>query len=115
MARRKLSWTKRNLKKAKQVSLIMEELSDYLPLTLRQIYYRLVTGRTFNFAVCPQSDRSANDALIFPFKKFSLEGELLNRAKEGSFRADARKKNYFSLIGEPMQAGCDTNSLRNKK
>jgi len=42
MSRRKFSWTKHNLDKLNKVKIILKELDEYKPLTLRQIYYQLV-------------------------------------------------------------------------
>ncbi len=43
MARRKWSWTKLQLQRAENVLEVVNELQEYWPLTLRQIYYRLVS------------------------------------------------------------------------
>lgn len=40
--RRKWSWTKHQLDKLNKVHEVLDEFSDYKPLTLRQIYYQLV-------------------------------------------------------------------------
>ena len=42
MARRVFSWTKKQLDKLNKVIEVLNELDDYKPLTLRQIYYQLV-------------------------------------------------------------------------
>lgn len=42
MARKKVSWTKFQQGKLKKVLEVLNELEDYKPLTLRQIYYQLV-------------------------------------------------------------------------
>ncbi|MCD4786114.1 MAG: hypothetical protein K8T10_20015 [Candidatus Eremiobacteraeota bacterium] len=42
MARRKWSWTKKQFDKLNKVQEILEELDEYKPLTLRQVYYQLV-------------------------------------------------------------------------
>ena len=42
MARRKFSWTPGNLEKLRQVQIILEQLHQYKPLTLRQVFYQLV-------------------------------------------------------------------------
>jgi len=44
MARRKWSWTELQLERAENVKTVTEELRQYWPLTLRQIYYQLVIG-----------------------------------------------------------------------
>ena len=41
--RRRLNWTQKQIDKLAQVQIILDELQDYLPLTLRQIYYQLVS------------------------------------------------------------------------
>jgi hypothetical protein len=46
MARCKWSWTKFQLEKLDKVKVILDELIDYKPLTLRQVYYQLV-GKGF--------------------------------------------------------------------
>ena len=40
--RRKFSWTGKQVDKLNKVTEILNELKDYKPLTLRQIYYQLV-------------------------------------------------------------------------
>ena len=40
--RRPLTWTKHQLDKLNKVQIILEELEEFKPLTLRQIYYQLV-------------------------------------------------------------------------
>jgi len=42
MARRRLSWTKNNVSRLEKVKEILFDLSEYKPLTLRQVYYQLV-------------------------------------------------------------------------
>lgn len=42
MARRGFSWTKKQQVKLRKVIEVLDELNDYKPLTLRQIYYQLV-------------------------------------------------------------------------
>jgi hypothetical protein len=43
MARRKWKWTEKQLDKLNKVTVILDELKEYKPLTLRQIYYQLVS------------------------------------------------------------------------
>jgi len=42
MARRQFKWTEKQFDKLNKVEVVLEELKDYKPLTLRQIYYQLV-------------------------------------------------------------------------
>jgi len=42
MARRSFTWTEKQLDKLNKVIEVLDELNDYKPLTLRQIYYQLV-------------------------------------------------------------------------
>ena len=42
MSRRAFNWTEKQLDKLNKVTVVLEELIDYIPLTLRQIYYQLV-------------------------------------------------------------------------
>ncbi|MDD4564231.1 MAG: hypothetical protein PHE79_01900 [Eubacteriales bacterium] len=42
MARQEFKWTQHNIDKLKLVKEILEELEQYKPLTLRQVYYQLV-------------------------------------------------------------------------
>ena len=42
MARRQFKWTEKQFDKLNKVKVILEELQEYKPLTLRQIYYQLV-------------------------------------------------------------------------
>jgi len=43
MARRRLKWTAKQLDKLNKVIAVLDELEDYKPLTLRQVYYQLVS------------------------------------------------------------------------
>ena len=43
MARRKWNWTQHQLEKLDKVNAILKELKDYMPLTLRQVYYQMVS------------------------------------------------------------------------
>ena len=43
MARRKWNWTQKQLDKLSKVISILDDLKEYKPLTLRQIYYQLVS------------------------------------------------------------------------
>lgn len=43
-SRRRLSWTDKNLDKLNKIKGILEDLEKYKPLTLRQIYYQLVSS-----------------------------------------------------------------------
>lgn len=45
MARQKWNWNELNLRRADIITLVVDELTDYWPLTLRQIHYRLVERR----------------------------------------------------------------------
>jgi hypothetical protein len=45
--RQKWAWTKLNLERAANVKQVVNELLDYWPLSLRQIYYRLVAAEFF--------------------------------------------------------------------
>ena len=42
MSRRKFTWTKNQLDKLNKVEEVLDELKNYKPLTLRQVYYQLV-------------------------------------------------------------------------
>ena len=42
MARRRLKWTPKQVDKLNKVIAVLEELKEYKPLTLRQVYYQLV-------------------------------------------------------------------------
>jgi hypothetical protein len=42
MARRRWAWTQNQIDKLDKVKVILDELIDYKPLTLRQVYYQLV-------------------------------------------------------------------------
>lgn len=42
MARRSWKWTEKQFDKLNKVTAILEELKDYKPLTLRQVYYQMV-------------------------------------------------------------------------
>jgi len=42
MSRRPFNWTEKQLDKLNKVTAVLEELKEYKPLTLRQVYYQLV-------------------------------------------------------------------------
>ena len=46
--RREWRWTDTNTARAKDVSAVCNELSEYWPLTERQLYYRLISGKMIN-------------------------------------------------------------------
>ena len=39
-----ISWTKKRKEQANKIMEVVEDLEDYFPLTLRQVYYRLVAA-----------------------------------------------------------------------
>ena len=42
MSRKRISWTPHRLEQLAQIKEILEEWREYLPMTLRQVYYQLV-------------------------------------------------------------------------
>ena len=66
--RKTFSWTNKNKEKAKRVKEVIEDLKDYLPLTLRQLYYRLVAAETI------QNKRSRYTMLSKLVKNMRLAG-----------------------------------------
>jgi len=42
MSRKRISWTPHRLEQLAQIKEVLEEWKDYLPMTLRQVYYQLV-------------------------------------------------------------------------
>lgn len=64
--RRNFSWTESNTQKAMHVQRVIKELEGYLPLTLRQIYYRLVAAETI------QNTRSQYNMLSMLVKNMRL-------------------------------------------
>jgi len=68
--RRKWSWTSLQNRRADAVLKVVNELEDYLPLTLRQIYYRLVAAGKI------ENNRSQYNMLSKLAKWMRIEGRL---------------------------------------
>jgi len=69
--RRPFSWTKHQLDKLNKVQIILEELEEFKPLTLRQIYYQLV-GKNFI-----KNNKSQYGMLSQLIKHARLDGYIL--------------------------------------
>jgi len=70
MARRKWTWTQNQIDKLDKVKVILDELVDYKPLTLRQVYYQLV-GKGYI-----ENTRSAYQALSQLLKWSRLDNRI---------------------------------------
>ncbi|MBI4642277.1 MAG: hypothetical protein HY790_11335 [Deltaproteobacteria bacterium] len=57
--RRKWSWTDHRVRQGNRVMEVVNELQDYWPLTLRQIYYRLVAAGHLDNTRSKYNDLSA--------------------------------------------------------
>jgi len=68
--RRTFAWTEKNYNKALKVRKVVKDLADYLPLTLRQVYYRLVAAEVI------KNTRSQYTMLSVLIKNMRLRGHL---------------------------------------
>ncbi len=66
--RKPYKWTRKNIDKAQNVSDVIDDLKNYLPLTLRQLYYRLVASGTI------ENNRSQYTMLSTLVKNMRLAG-----------------------------------------
>lgn len=70
VGRNRSSWTKKSLAFLEQVQEVLEELRGYWPLTLRQVYYRLVAGGVI------ENNRSEYQKLSRILTTARLDGEV---------------------------------------
>jgi len=70
MARRKFSWTNYRLNQSERINQVVDELREYWPLTLRQVYYRLVAANVIS------NTRSKYNDLSKVIKQMRLDGML---------------------------------------
>lgn len=76
MARRKWQWTTNQIDKLNKVTSILQELGDYKPLTLRQVYYQLVGKGYIENNVTDKYGKEPTEAEIEEAKKhFGIEAD----------------------------------------
>jgi hypothetical protein len=86
--RQKWSWTSKRLEQADQVKEVTDELREYWPLTLRQIYYRLVA------AGIRANTRSQYNDLSKLIKHMRLDSYLSWRVLEDRARRVSDKRGW---------------------
>jgi len=84
--RRGITWTPKRRKQADEIITVVNSLSDYWPLTLRQIYYRLVA------AGIVANTRSKYNDLSKITKQMRLDGMLLWEVMEDRVRRVSTKR-----------------------
>ncbi len=89
--RRKWSWTPLQLKKADDVMVVVDELKPDWPLTLRQIYYRLVANGLI------ENSKSQYNMLSKLVKWMRIDENLPWSALEDATRTVTNKKGYENL------------------
>lgn len=104
MARRNWIWTPKNEARAETVMAVTDELRAYWPLTLRQIYYRLLSQRHFQI---PEWQAKKNgelqplansyNALSTLIKWMRIDGKLPWQALEDRTRSISDKKGYSGV------------------
>lgn len=88
MARQKWSWTDKQIEKADWVIDVCDELRPYWPLTLRQIYYRLVAGQFI------ENTKSQYNMLSTLIKWMRIDGRLSWRVIEDRTRTISDKRGW---------------------
>jgi hypothetical protein len=91
MARRKWSWTPLQKERAEQVKKVADELRSYWPLTLRQIYYQLVSKGQI------KNKRSKYNMLSTLVKWMRIDEMLPWDALEDRSRTITNKRGYDNL------------------
>jgi hypothetical protein len=91
MARRKWSWTTLQNDRANKVIKVVNELEDYWPLTLRQIYYQLVAGGHID------NTRSEYNMLSKLVKWMRIDDKLPWEVLEDRTRTITDKKGFANL------------------
>jgi len=91
MARRKWSWTELQLERAENVKTVTKELRQYWPLTLRQIYYQLVSKGHI------KNTRSQYNMLSKLIKWMRIDEKLPWNALEDRSRTLTNKRGFDNL------------------
>ena len=86
--RRGITWTPKRQKQAEQILSVVNSLSDYWPLTLRQIYYRLVASGVI------ANTRSKYNDLSKVIKQMRLDGLMPWAVLEDRVRRVSDKRGY---------------------
>jgi hypothetical protein len=86
--RQKWSWTSKRIDQADQVKEVIDELREYWPLTLRQIYYRLVAAGT------RANTRSQYNDLSKLIKHMRLDGFISWKVLEDRVRRVSDKRGW---------------------
>jgi hypothetical protein len=95
--RRKWVWTDHQVRKAADVQHVVEELKPYWPLTLRQVYYRLVSAQKI------KNNRSEYNMLSKLVKWMRIDDYLSWNVLEDRSRSISQKRGY-----EDVQEYVDT-------
>jgi len=85
---RDISWTKQRKKQAGNILQVVDDLRDYYPLTLRQIYYRLVAAEII------ENSRSRYNDLSKVIKQMRLDEMLSWDVIEDRTRRVSTKRGY---------------------
>jgi len=88
MARRQWTWTKLQMSRAEKVKAVVTDLRQYWPLTLRQIYYQLVSKGDI------KNNRSQYNMLSRLVKWMRIDNMLPWRALEDRSRTVTAKRGY---------------------
>lgn len=91
MSRRKWSWTELQLERAENVKTVANELRQYWPLTLRQIYYQLVSKGQI------KNTRSQYNMLSKLIKWMRIDEKLPWNALEDRSRTLTNKRGFDNL------------------
>ena len=91
MARRRWAWTDLQLERAENVGTVAKELRSYWPLTLRQIYYQLVSKGQI------KNNRSNYNMLSKLIKWMRIDERLPWNCLEDRSRTLTNKRGYESL------------------
>jgi len=83
-----IKWTDFRLKQAKNITDVIEDLWEYLPLTLRQIYYRLVAAARF------ENTKSKYNDLSKVIKQMRLDEMISWDALEDRTRRVSSKRGF---------------------
>ena len=88
--RRKLTWTERNLQKLEQIQEVLSQWRSYWPMTLRQIYYQLVSQQII-------ANKSSEYKLLSRFLKYArLDKKISWDAIEDRTRSRYYSGGYYN-------------------
>jgi len=101
MATRTIPWTKNRKGQANKIMDVVEDLRDYFPLTLRQVYYRLVAAEVI------KNNRSRYNDLSKVIKQMRLDKMLSWDVIEDRTRRVSGKRGYTNA-GEYLRGQVET-------